>query len=147
TRGRGSHMVVLPPGKSGAEYVFVMNDRMETVSAIQLTTGQVKSIAVGERPQGGVLSKDGKELYVCNLESASISVIDVDRQGTIGSIKTGKGPVRIAITPDGSTLVYALMHDHKVEFADLATRRPVAQVAIEGEPVSMAISPDGQLAF
>lgn len=146
-RGKTSHMVTLPPGKSGAEFAFVSNSGMETVSAVQLTTGQVKSITVGERPEGSVLSKDGKELYVCNRESASISIIDVERQAAIGAIQTGKGPVRIAITPDGSTLVYALMHDRKIEFADLARRRAVAQVAVDGQPISMAVSADGKLAF
>ena len=147
TIGRTSHMVTLPAGQSGAEYAFVSNAGMSTVSAVQLTTGQVKSIPTGERPEGSVLSRDGKELYVCNRESASITIIDVARQGAIGEIKTGKGPVRIGIVPDGSTLVYALMHDHKIEFADLARRRPVAQVAVDGEPISLSISPDGQFAF
>ncbi len=147
TKGRTSHMVTLPPGKSGAEFAFVSNAGMETVSVIQLTTGQVKSISVGERPEGGVLAKDGKELYVCNRESASISVIDVDRQAAIGTIKTGKGPVRIGITPDGTTLIYALMHDGKIEFADIARRRPIAQVAVEGQPISLSVSADGQYAF
>ncbi len=147
TKGRTSHMVTLPAGRSGAEVAFVSNAGMETVSVVHLTSGQVKSIPTGERPEGSVLSRDGKELFVCNRESASITVIDVERQAAIGEIKTGKGPVRIGITPDGSTLIYALMHDRKIEFADISRRRPVAQVAVEGEPISMAVSPDGQFAF
>ena len=147
TRGRTSHMVTLPPGKSGAEFAFVSNAGMATVSVVQLTTGVVKSIPVGERPEGSVLSHDGKLLFVCNRESASITVIDVERQAAIGEIQTGKGPVRIGITPDGKTLIYALMHDGKIEFADVARRRPVAQVDVEGEPISLGISPDGQYAF
>lgn len=147
TKGRTSHMVTLPPGQSGAEFAFVSNAGMSTVSVVQLTTGQVKSIPVGDRPEGSVLSKDGKELYVCNRDSASITVIDVARQAAIGEIRTGKGPVRIGIVPDGSTLVYALMQDQKIEFADVSRRRPVAQVPVDGSPVSMTISPDGQYAF
>ena len=147
TKGRTSHMVTLPPGQSGAEFAFVSNSGMSTVSVVQLTTGQVKTIQVGDRPEGSVLSKDGKELYVCNRESASITVIDVARQAAIGEIRTGKGPVRIGIVPDGSTLIYALMHDQKIEFADVSRRRPVTQVGVDGSPVSMTISPDGQYAL
>ena len=147
TKGHTSHMVILPPGQSGAEYAFVSNAGMATVSTIHLTSGLVKSIPTGDRPEGMALSKDGKELFVCNRESASITVIDVARQGAIGAIKTGQGPVRIATVPDGSMLVYALMHDNKIEFADTALRRPVAQVPVDGSPVSIALSPDGQLAF
>jgi YVTN family beta-propeller protein len=147
TLGRTSHMVTLPPGRSGAEYAFVSNSGMATVSVVQLTTGQVKSIPTGERPEGSVLSKDGRELFVCNRESASITIIDVERQAAIGEIKTGKGPVRIGITPDGTTLIYALMHEGKIEFADVSRRRPVAQVGVEGQPISLSISPDGQYAL
>lgn len=147
TKGRTSHMVTLPAGKSGAEFAFVSNSGMSTVSAVQLTTGQVKSIPTGERPEGSVLSKDGSELFVCNRESASITIIDVARQAAIGEIKTGKGPVRIGITPDGATLIYALMHDQKIEFADVARRRPVTQVSVDGNPISLAVSPDGKYAF
>ena len=147
TRGRLSHMVTLPAGKSGAEFAFVSNSGMETVSVVQLTTGQVKSIPVGERPEGSVLSKDGQVLFVCNRDSANITVIDVARQAAIGEIKTGKGPVRIGITPDGATLIYALTQDGKIEFADVAGRRATGQVAVDGQPVSLSVSADGQFAF
>lgn len=147
-RGKTAHMVMLAPGKSGAEFAFVSNSGMDTVSVVQLTTGMVKTIQVGDRPEGSVLSKDGKELFVCNRDSGSISVIDVERQAAIGQIKTGgKGPVRIGITPDGATLIYALMHDHKIEFADVERRRPVAQIGVDGEPISLSVSKDGKYAF
>ncbi|MBM3793348.1 MAG: YncE family protein [Acidobacteria bacterium] len=148
TKGKTSHMVALPAGERGAEYAFVSNAGLENVTVVQLTTGQVKSIAVGERPEGSVLSPHGKELYVCNRESASISIIDVARQVAIGLFKTGgTGPVRAGVTPDGRTLVYALMQSRKIEFADLALRRPVAQVSVDGEPVSLSVSKDGKWAF
>ena len=147
TKGRVSHMVTLPAGKSGAEFAFVSNSGMETVSVIQLTTGQVKSIPVGERPEGSALSKDGQVLFVCNRDSASITVIDVARQAAIGEIRTGKGPVRIGITPDGATLIYALTQAGRIEFADVAGRRASGQVAVEGQPVSLSVSADGQYAF
>jgi YVTN family beta-propeller protein len=148
TRGRTSHMVTLAPGTSGAEFAFVSNSGLESVSVVHLTSGVVKKIPAGERPEGSVLSKDGRELYVCNRESNTITIIDVARQAAIGEIKTGgKGPVRIAATPDGTMLVYALMHDGKIEFTDLSRRRPVAQTGVEGQPVSIAVSPDGKWAF
>lgn len=145
--GKTTHMVRFGPSKSGAEYAFASNSGMFTMTAVQLSTGAIKSIPTGERPEGAVLSPDGKELYVCNRESDSITVIDVSRQAAITEIKTGKGPVRIAATPDGRTLVYALMHDHKIELADVATRRPIAQIPVEGDPISLHLSPDGKLAF
>jgi len=149
TKGRTPHMVSFAPGKSGAEWAYVSNSGSGNVAVVQLTTGgETKIIPTGQRPEGSVLSKDGKELFVTNRESGAITIIDTARQAAIGEIKTGgKGPVRVAVTPDGRFLVYALMHDHKIEITDLATRRPVAQISVDGEPISISVSPDGAYAL
>lgn len=147
TKGKTPHMVSFGPYTAGPQWSFVSNSGSASVAAIQSTTGEVKLIPTGERPEGSVLSKDGSQLYVVNRESSTITVIDTGRQAAVSEIKTGKGPVRIGITPDGRYLVYALMHDRKVEITDLETRRPVAQIGVEGQPVSLSVSRDGQYAF
>jgi YVTN family beta-propeller protein len=147
TKGKTPHMVSFGPYNTGPQWTFVSNSGSASVAAIQSTTGEVKLIPTGERPEGSVLSKDGSQLYVTNRESASITVIDTGRQAAVSEIKTGKGPVRIGITPDGRYLVYALMHERKIEITDLETRRPVAQIGVEGQPVSLTVSRDGKYAF
>ena len=144
TKGKTSHMVTL--GRQ-AKWAYVSNSSSAGVAAIELTTGQVRLIPTGERPEGSVLSKDGRELYVANREGASVTVIDTAKQAAVGQIKTGRGPVRIARTPDGRELIYAAMHDRRVEFADPASRKVTGQVALGGNPVSLTLSPDGKLAF
>jgi YVTN family beta-propeller protein len=144
TKGKTSHMVTLGPG---GQYAYVSNSNSANVAAINLQSGEVKPIPTGKRPEGSVLSSDGKELYVANREGASITVIDTARNEAVATISTGNGPVRIGITPDGSTLVYALMHDKKIGLADARKRRQVATVDLSGTPVSLNISPDGKQAF
>jgi YVTN family beta-propeller protein len=144
TKGKTSHMVTLGPG---GKWAYVSNSSSGNVSAVNLENGDVKLIETGARPEGSVLSKDGRELYVANREGAAITVIDTAKQQAIAAIKTGKGPVRVAITPDGKTLAYALMHDKKVAFADPATRRETGHVILPGLPVSCSISSDGKFAL
>lgn len=144
TKGKTSHMVRFGPG---AQWAYVSNGGSSNVSAINLKTGEVKLIPTGNRPEGSVLSKDGKELYVCNREAASLTVIDTTRNSAIANIPTGNGPVRIAITPDGGTLVYALMHDKKIGFANPKTRRQTDYLILPQQPVSLELSPDGAHAF
>lgn len=144
TKGKTSHMVAWGPG---ARWAYVCNSNSANVAAIERATGKVKLIPVGERPEGSILSRDGRFLYVCNREGQSISIIDTAKNEAAGEIHTGKGPVRIAVTPDGRTLVYALMHDRKVEFASTADRRVTGQVPLGGQPVSLGLSFDGKLAF
>jgi YVTN family beta-propeller protein len=147
TQGRTSHMASFGPGASGATWAYVSNSSSATVSAVNLTTGVVRVIPTGQRPEGSVLSKDGSRLYVTNRESASLTVIDTERHAAVGEIKTGRGPVRIEITPDGRYLVYAVMHDRGVEILDLETQQVVAQIPVEGEPISLHLSYDGRYAL
>jgi YVTN family beta-propeller protein len=144
TKGKTSHMVKFGPG---AKWAYVSNSSSGNVAAVNLDSGEVKLIQTGTRPEGSVLSKDGRELYVANREGASITVIDTSKQQAIANISTGKGPVRLALTPDGKTLVYALMHDKRVAFADPGTRRETGHVIVPGLPVSCSVSPDGKVAF
>ena len=144
TKGKTSHMVKFG---LGAQWAYVSNGGSSNISAINLKTGEVKLIPTGNRPEGLVLSKDGKELYVCNRESASLTVIDTARNSAIANIPTGEGPVRIALTPDGNTLVYAMMHDKKIGFANPKTRTQTDYLILPLQPVSLELSPDGGHAF
>ena len=144
TKGKTSHMVRFGPG---AKWAYVSNSSSGTVSAINLDSGEVRFIRTGDRPEGSVLSKDGRELYVVNRESNNITVIDTGKNQAIANIPTGKGPVRIAITPDGNTLVYALMHEKKVAFARPKERRQTDYLIVPGQLVSCNLSQDGKLAF
>lgn len=143
-KGKTPHMVSFGPG---GKFAYVSHSGADTVGVVNLTSGEVKVIQTGARPEGSVLSKDGRELYVTNREAGSISVIDTARNAVSATISTGKGPVRIALTPDGSTLVYALMHERKVGFADPRTRRQTDYVLLPNNPVSCTLSHDGRLAF
>jgi YVTN family beta-propeller protein len=144
TKGKTSHMVTFGPG---ARFAYVSNSSSGNIAAIRLADAEVTLIPTGTRPEDSVLSPDGRQLFVCNRESATISVIDTAKNAVTGTIATGKGPVRAGITPDGKTLVYALMHDRKIGLADTATRREVATIAVGGSPVSLTVSPDGRTAY
>jgi len=143
TKGKTAHMVTLGPK---GEWAYVSNSSSQTVAAVNVKSGKVKLIPVGDRPEGSALSTDGKHLYVTNRESAEITIIDTTKQATVGSIKTSRGPVRMKVTPDGM-LVYALLHDNAVGIADAATRKEVAVVPLEGMPVSLDLSHDGKYAY
>jgi len=143
-KGKTSHMVRFGPG---ATHAFVSNSTSSDVAVVVLATGAVKNIPIGERPEGSVLSNDGRELYACSREGHKIYVIDTAKQAVVGEIATGRGPVRIGLTPDGKRLVYALYHDEAVEIADPAARKVLKRVKLTGRLVSLGISPDGQRAY
>jgi len=144
TKGKTSHMVALG---QDARWAYVSNSGSSQVAAVELATGNVKLIPTAARPEGSVLSKDGRKLYVAGREGRKITVVDTARNEVEAEIASGNGPVRIGLTPDGKTLAYALMHDHAVEFADPAARKVIGSVKLAGPPVSLSISPDGKRAY
>jgi len=143
-KGEDPHMVLFDaPG----EWAYVSNSTSGTVAAIQIATGKTILIPTGKRPQGGVLSPDGRTIYLTNADSNTISLIDTAQRKATGEIKTGAGPNRVAITPDGKTLVYSLGAAHAAAFADAGTRRELQQIKLSGQPLSLTISRDGKWAF
>ncbi len=143
-QGEDPHMVLLGPR---GEWAYVSNTGSATVAAVQLETGKVQLIPTDARPQGAVLSIDGRLLYVTNSDGNSISIIDTDKKKRIGVIPTGAGPGRIALTPDGRTLVYNLQAGEAVGFADVAEKKQVGVISLGGRPLSLTLAPDGQTAY
>lgn len=144
TKGKTSHMVALG---NGARWAYVSNSTSNDIAVVDLVTGEVKLVPVHTRPEGSVLSRDGRLLYVANREAARISILDTAKKAVAGEIRTGRGPVRVALTPDGKQLVYACMHDRTVEIADPVERKVLGRVKLGGTPVSLSVSPDGRRAY
>ena len=143
-KGEAPHMVRLSPDSRMA---YVSNTNSGTLAAVNLETGDAKTIPTGTRPQGTVFSHDKKTMYVTNSEANTISIVDVDKFQVTGTIQTGKWPCRLALTPDGKSLVYALQTSESVGFAALATKKEVKQVPLGGKLLSLTLSSDGRYAY
>ena len=99
-QGKSPHMVLFGPGGKRA---YVSNTNSGTLASIDIATGEVRLIATGKYPQGGVLSRDGRTIYLTNAESNQIVLVD-----------TGKD--RVYLPQD-------LLARHGVSDADLFARR------------------------
>jgi YVTN family beta-propeller protein len=143
-KGEAPHMVRLGPD---ARIAYVSNTNSGTLAAVDLETGEVKTIPTGARPQGTVFSRDRKTMYVTNSEANTISIVDVNKFKVTGTIQTGKWPCRLAVTPDGTSLVYALQTTEAVGFADLASKKEIKQVPLGGKLLSLTLSSDGRYAY
>lgn len=143
-KGEAPHMVLLGPGSRMA---YVSNTNTGTLAAVNLQTGEAKTIPTGARPQGTVFSRDRKTIYVTNSEANTISIVDVNKFQVTGTIQTGKWPCRVALAPDGKSLIYALQVGEAVGFADLATGKEEKRVPLGGKLVSLTLSSDGRYAY
>ncbi len=147
TGGKTAHMVVATPD---ARFAFMSNSNSSNVSAINLATGAITLIPTGARPEGSIISRDGKRLYVCNRDGAQLSVIDTVALRVVRTIKTSPGPVRIALTPDERFAVYGILDERAVEWVDTKTNTVAGRVdlpAALGQIVSLHLSHDGRIAY
>lgn len=68
----------------------------------------VKTIGVGESPERMAISSNGRELYVANRTSCSVSVIDLQRNENIATIELGSAPHAMVA---GNGRIYVLEYD------------------------------------
>lgn len=147
TGGKTAHMVVATPD---GRFAFISNSTSANVSAINLATGAITLIPTGARPEGSVISRDGKRLYVCNRDGAQLSIIDTAARKVVRTIKTSPGPVRIALTPDERFAVYGVLDERAVEWVDTKANAVAGRVdlpAALGQIVSLHLSHDGSIAY
>lgn len=72
---------------------FSTDQYAETVTAFDLETHRpVRTIDVGEYPEGIMASADGARVYVANWFSNTLSVIDTGSLSVVGEIDVGDGP-------------------------------------------------------
>ena len=86
---------------------YVTNEKDNTISVVDLDKMEtVKTIPVGERPRGILLSKDKKFLYVCNGDADHIEEINLDTLQIDRTLDGGPDPELFAIDQKGSKLVW-----------------------------------------
>lgn len=69
------------------------------------------------------VSPDGRQVYVANNRSGSVSVVDVGSGAVVGSpIAVGKGSLGVAVSPDGRRLYVANSGDKTLSVIDTGLR-------------------------
>jgi len=128
-----------------AETIYVTNEKSNTVSVIDGQSLEVtKTIDVGQRPRGLVMSRDNKTLYICASDSDEIEAIDLDSYA-VSSVVSTPDPERIDISPDGKLLFASNENDNLVSIIDIAAHTVTDTVPVGVEPEGMGVSPDGKL--
>jgi PQQ-dependent catabolism-associated beta-propeller protein len=132
-------------GPAYAETAYVSDERANVVHVIDAPRWTVVSdIAVGQRPRGMVVSRDGKRLFVASGNDDRIDIIDLATRKVVGRLPSGPDPERFALSPDGRWLYVANENDNTVSFIDIDHRTIAHTVAVGAEPEGMAVSPDGR---
>ena len=133
-------------GPAQAYTVYVSNEKDDTITVIDSKSLQVtRTVKVGRRPRGVILSKDGKFLYVCASDDNGIEVIDVATLKVVRTLKSGPDPELFILHPSGNPLYIANEDDNQITVLDVEQNKILAEVPVGVEPEGMGISPDGKI--
>lgn len=142
----GSRLYVLNTDSgSGMAYISVVTNMLVLTNVIALLGGFQNQADV-------IISPDGGTLYVSNISSSTITVIDLltFSQSTISSGDSAlDGAAFLAVTPNGETICVANGSNNWTSEVDLTAVPPTAAISANSfNAISyIAITPEGDIAY
>ncbi len=149
-----------PPGPK----LYVSDETGGAVIVIDAATGQVvERIAVGKRPRGIRVSRDGTNLFVAlsgspiagpgvdesklppaDRAADGIGVVDLATHKLVRTLKSGQDPEAFDLSPDGTTMYVSNEETAEMSVLDIASGTVRDRVKVGEEPEGVTVRPDGR---
>lgn len=140
-----SHMVAPTPDE---KKLYVANIRSGSVTVINRTSDEVKSVPTADGAEGIAVTRDGKQVWVTNRGANSISVLDTATDKIIATFESGgEMPIRVKFTVDGRQAWVSNARSNTVTVFNAATREMIGKIEVGAVPVGIQMTPDGKRAF
>jgi YVTN family beta-propeller protein len=112
-------------------------------ASVQLPT----TVQITGDPYGVAATMDGSRVYVANLNSDSVSVIDTGRNSVIADIPGDHRPLAVAPSPDGRRVYVTNQGSNTVSVIDGSTNTVSATIPVGEGPTGIAVTPDGSQVY
>ena len=159
----GSPAATPAPASTSGVRLYISDETGGSVVVVDPESGNVvERIAVGKRPRGIRLSRDGKELLVAlsgspiagpgvdesklppaDRAADGIGVVDLATHTVVRKFQSGQDPEVFDISPDGKTIYVSNEDAAQVSVVDVATGNVVQRISVGEEPEGVTVSPDG----
>jgi YVTN family beta-propeller protein len=146
--GRKPAGVAVQELPSGAKLAWVAERDDDSVAVVDLAQAKVRArVKVGSHPFAVLLDAARQRLYVLNVQSDDVSVVDTrdpDHPQVLATVKVGKAPYGAALAARGSLLYVTNQHEDSVSVIDANSLRVLRTltgfaypegIAAEGEQV------------
>lgn len=107
----------------------------------------IKEIDSGATPHGLSFTKDGSRLFIVNMYSNTVSVIDAQKHEIIKTIPVGNKPEYVKLSPDESFAYVTNLGENTVSKIDLRTLGVVIEIEVGNGPHGISFSADGDFAY
>ncbi|MEO0440893.1 MAG: YncE family protein [Pseudomonadota bacterium] len=92
------------------------------------------------------VSPSRDRVYVSNMQSGTVSVIDFRKKRKITDLTAGREPEGLALTPNGKRLLVADRQEDILYVFDTESLTEITALETGKFPIRVAVSPDGRLA-
>lgn len=129
-----------------AAVAYITNEKDNTVSIIDVKKKKlIKTVEVGQRPRGIIMSKDGKNVLICASDDDRVEVRDAETMKLKYYLPSGPDPELFILSPDGNTLYIANEDDAMVTVVDMIDKMIIDDIPVGVEPEGMGLTNDGSL--
>jgi YVTN family beta-propeller protein len=112
----------------------------DSISYLDVYSGETQKIKVGEGPNKIAVTPDKKLAVVTNTNDDSISIVDLEKFKQIKKIKVGKEPIGVEITPDGKEAYVANSKSNKIYVIDLKELVSAGSIEVGEIPIAIAFT-------
>lgn len=128
TNQDGSHMLAVSPD---TQTVWTTDLGSKTVTRVNLNdTSDLRTVTVGEEPEGISLAPDGSALWVSARGSNQAFELDPATMEIRNTVAIGAFPLRLSIRPQGDVAVTSDLADGGLTVIDLKTAKVVRSIAV-----------------
>ena len=147
---------ILP--QQAGDHVFVLNGTNFTTEDVPgaISSGAANMNDLGEivgvyydasNNPHGYLMTTGPYAYVANVNSNSVSMIDILTSLPVATIPVASGPWGVALSPDGKQVYVSNENSNNVSVIDTATSTVIATIPVQSNPFGLAFTPDGTAVY
>jgi YVTN family beta-propeller protein len=134
-------------GKSGT--IYLTSEVSKSLLLIDPNQHQIVARIPTDSPYSHMIAvtPDEKTIYVSNVQSKTVSVLDVPDHKLEKVIQTGAENQRMTLSPDGRWFVTSLGPEHKIAFYRTSDDQLDFTVPVDGAPFVAKFSADGKFLY
>lgn len=155
----------LPLAAAEEGFVYTANERGDSISVINVGTGQVKTIATRITPHNVQVSRNGRLLLAVGpvadgaakkkmtdegkMERGRLLIIDAEKLAieSAADIEIGRHPAHVIIDAQGKLAYVSNSEDDNVLVIDVAQKKVVSEIKTGKFPHGLRMSPNGREIF
>lgn len=107
----------------------------------------IKLLKSGSDPEQFDVSHDGKQLYIANEDSGTLTVVGIASGAVEATVPVGKEPEGVRLTADGRWIVVTSESGNAIYVIDAHTLKMVRSVPVGKRPRDVAFGPDGRTVY